>query len=330
MRRYRYAVGALLGLLLTILAVVVVAVRAEEMPRIVNLWPLVLAVGVSVLAWWLQGLISALLARPQLSSLRVRDMTRIYLAGAFIGGISPIRGAEIPYEIYLLKRLGLSVGEGSTVILTKGLLNVGVMILGTLGGVVFSGELPKVGSWKLLAAALAVGGIWALVAFLVRRIRSRSAASGVTTDSEVKKAQEAGWRAKISFFFRDMWGSFARLWRRGCRPLLLYSSVLMALYWAVRLSFGPLALMAAGWSGDWVPVVLAQLFISSFVLPLVPTPGGSGAVELSFAAFLSAYATQSELLSGIIIYAGLTHYLPTVVGAFFTGRQLWQGVARGE
>lgn len=330
MRRYRYAIGALLGLLLTVLAIVVIAVRVQEPPRIVNFWPLFLAVGVSVVAWWLQGLISAVLAHPQFRNLRVRDMTRIYLAGAFIGGISPVRGAEIPYEVYLLGRLGLSAGEGGTVIVTKGLLNVTILTLGTVGGLIFSNETPKVGNWKLLAAALGIGGVWALATFLVRRGRSKRTVATATMEGSVKTVQESGWRTKVSFFFRDMWGSFARLWRRGYRPLLLYSSVLMAAYWAARLSFGPLALMAAGWTGDWVPVVLAQLFISSFILPLVPTPGGSGAVELSFAAFLSAYVSQSQLLSGLIIYAGLTHYLPTVVGAFFTGRQLWQGIARGE
>ena len=316
----RYAIGALLGLLLTVLAVVVIAVKAEEMPRIASIWPLALAIGAAVAAWWLQGLISAVLARPQLGNLRVVDMVRIYLAGMFIGGISPIRGAEIPYEVYLLKRLGLSAGEGSTVTVTKGLINVLVLTLGALGGLAFTSELPKVENLNLLAAGLAIGGIWALAVFLVRK-RSKKV---------VKRAQRPGWRAKISSFFRDMWQSFVLLWRREHRALLIYSSALMILYWAFRLSFGPLALMAGGWSGDWVPVVLAQLFLSSFILPFAPTPGGSGATELSFAALLSAYVSDSHLLSGVLIYAGLTHYLPMAVGAFFVGRQLWQGTVSNE
>jgi uncharacterized protein (TIRG00374 family) len=322
--RYRYAIGGLLGLLLTILAVVVIAVRAEEMPRVASVWPLLLALGVSVVAWWLQGLISAVLARPQLKSLHVRDMTRIYLAGAFIGGISPIRGAEIPYEVYLLRRLGLSAGEGSTVIIAKGLLNVSVLTLGALAGLFVTSKLPKVENLGLIMAALAVGGIWALAVFLLRRRARRR------LKRTAERVQRPGWRAKVSNFFRDMRRSFTLLWHREHRTTIAYSTALMLIYWAFRLSFGPLSLMAAGWSGDWVPVVLAQLFLSSFILPLAPTPGGSGATELSFVALLSAYATQSQLLSGVIIYSGLTHYLPTVVGAFFTGRQLWQGVGRDE
>lgn len=316
-----------MSLLLTALAVVVVALRADRMPRVVDVWPLALAVGVSIVAWWLQGVISALLARPRLGDFRVKAMLRIYLAGAFIGGISPIRGAEIPYEVYMLRRLGLSAGEGSTVVVSRGLINVAVVTIGSLCGLAFAYDsLPEVGSWKLIGAALLLGGCWALAIFLLRRRRSGTESAGADARSERKPT----WREQISRFLRDMWESFVLLWRRDQRKILIYSLILMIVYWAFRLSFGPLALMAAGWSGDWTQVVLAQLFLTSFVLPFAPTPGGSGATELGFAGFLAAYTTHGELVSGVVIYAGLTHYLPTIVGAFYAGRQLWQVLGARE
>lgn len=330
MRKYRYALGAILGVLLTVLAVVVISLKTQQVPRVTDIGPLALGIGTSLVAWWLQGLISALLARPKLGHLRIWYMFRVYLAGAFIGGISPVRGAEIPYEVYMIRRLGLSAGEGSTVVVARGLLNAAVPTLGALCGLAFSSRSPEIGSWKLLAAALAAGGIWGLITFLIRRWRTGETDHMVAADEEVERIQESGWRAKISYFFKDMWNSFVLLWRREHRMILIYSAVLMVVYWAFRLSFGPLALMASGWSGDWAPVVLAQLYLTSFVLPFAPTPGGSGAAELGFAGFLTAYATNNQVISGVVIYAGLTHYLPTVVGALFTGSQLWQGVTRGE
>ena len=38
MRRYSYSAGALLGLLLTALAVVVIALRTDEIPRVMSIW----------------------------------------------------------------------------------------------------------------------------------------------------------------------------------------------------------------------------------------------------------------------------------------------------
>ena len=135
MKRYSYATGALLGILLTTLAIVLITVRTGEMPKVISVWPLFAALGVSAVTWWLQGLIVAVLARPQLKSLRVVDMVRVYMAGGFVWGISPIKGAEVPFEVYLLKRFGLSVGEGSTVVITRVLLDI----------VVFSGSPGRAG-----------------------------------------------------------------------------------------------------------------------------------------------------------------------------------------
>lgn len=303
------------------------------MPEIVSYWPLVLAVGASVVSWLLQGLISALLARPHLERLRTLDMTRVYLAGAFVGGISPVRGGEIPVEVLLLRRLGLSAAQGSTVVVTRGLLNVSVATLATAAVLIFVPEFASVGSWKLLAGAVGIGVIWALLAFLTGRIRMRRIRSDAREEGapNEKFGRWTRWRTTIVGFLADMRGTFALFLRPGYRPILVYGAVLMLLYWALRLSFGPLALMAAGYTGDWVPVVVAQLLLVTFVLPLAPTPGGSGAAELGFTALVGAHASEVVLLSGVIIYAGLTHYLPTMVGGLLTGRQLWRSPdRRGE
>jgi uncharacterized membrane protein YbhN (UPF0104 family) len=75
-------------------------------------------------------------------------------------------------------------------------------------------------------------------------------------------------------------------------------------------------------------VIVAQLLLASIILPLAPTPGGSGARELGLVALLSAHVPEGQLLSGIVVYTGLTYYLPVVVGALFAGRQLWREIFR--
>jgi CBS-domain-containing membrane protein len=53
MKRYSYATGALLGILLTTLAIVLITVRTGEIPQVINVWPLFAALGVSAVIWWL-------------------------------------------------------------------------------------------------------------------------------------------------------------------------------------------------------------------------------------------------------------------------------------
>jgi uncharacterized protein (TIRG00374 family) len=327
MRRYGYASGALLGLLLTTLAIVLVVVRVEGMPRVVNIWPLLAAVGTSVVTWWLQGVIAAVLARPRLKNLRVGDMFRVYMAGTFVALISPVRGAEIPYEVYLLKRLGLSAGEGSTVVLTRVLLDAAVLTPAALLALVLTYRLPKVETPAFLLAGLTIAGTVAAILFLVRRRGRSDSRRRMLRPGDPGRVR--GW-VKISGFFEDIRRSFALFWRQGQRATLVYAGALTILYWVFRLCPGSLALMAVGWSGGWIPVIVAQLILIAFVLPLVPTPGGSGARELGLATLLSAYAPEEQLLSGVIVYTCLTYCLPVIVGALFAGRQLFQGIVRRE
>ncbi len=328
MRQYGYAIGALLGPLLPTLVIILIAARAEEMPRVVSVWPLLAALGTSVVNWWLQGLIYALLVRPQLKGLQVGDMFRVEMAGLFVALISPIRGAELPYKAYLLKRLGLSIGEGTNLVVTRVLVDAVVLTPAALVALaLYSSALPEVQNPNLLLAGLAITVTLATFVFLIcRRVWRRPGGRTLGPSG-------SGWQvktgAKISGFLRDMRRSFASYRRPGHRATLVYAIALTIIYWALRLSAGPLALMAVGWSGDWIPVVVAQLLLVSFILPLVPTPGGGGVRELGLAALLSAHVPEEQLLSGLIVYSALSHWLPLIASAFFAGHELWRGIFRG-
>jgi uncharacterized protein (TIRG00374 family) len=327
MRRYGYVIGALLGLLLPALVISLIAATAEEMPRVVSVWPLLAAFGISVATWWLQGLIYAVLARPQLKSLRVGDMFRVAMVGMFVVLISPIRGAELPYKAYLLRRLGLSAGEGSNVVVTRILLDAVVLTPAALVALaIYSSVLPDVQIPNLLWAGLAAVVVLAAVAFLVSKVVQGRAGT------RTPRFRGSGWwtkvGAKVSGFLRDMHRSFTSYWRPGYRVTLLYAVALTTVYWVLLISIGPLALMAVGWSGDWLPVVVAQLLLVSFVLPFAPTPGGGGARELVVAALLSGYVPEGQLLSGLIVHTALVHWLPLIAGAFFAVHELWRGIFR--
>jgi glycosyltransferase 2 family protein len=314
-----------LGLLLPALMIVLIAAGAEEMPRVVSVWPLLAALGTSAVTWWLQALIYALLARPQPKSPRTSDMFRVEMAGLFVALVSPIRGAELPYKAYLLKRLGLLAAEGSNLVVTRVLLDAAVLTPTALVGLPLYFELPEAQGSNLLFVGLVVTATGAAVGFVMRaRARGRA-------ERRIVHLRGSGWRAKvggkISGLLKDGYRSFASYWRPGHRATLVYAMALTAVYWAFRLSAGPLALMAVGWSGDWLPVVVAQLFLASFVLPFAPTPGGSGARELGLAVLLSAHVPDGQLANGIAVYTGLTYFLPVGVGALFAGRQLWSEIA---
>jgi len=326
MRRLTYSSGALLSICLTAIAVGVIAVKVGETPRVASVWPLLAAVGVSAVTWWLQGLIYAVLARPRLKALEVGGMFRVEMAGLFVALVSPIRGAELPYKAYLLGRLGLSAGEGANLVGTRVLLDAVVLTPAALAALaLYSPALFAVQSSDPMLAFLAITVTLATLIYLVCR---RAWRSRTRTSRPSGSAWQTRAGAKISGFLGDARRSFASYWRPGHRTTLVYAVALTTVYWALRLTAGPLALMAVGWSGDWIPVFAAQLLLVSFVLPLAPTPGGGGVRELGLASLLSGYVPEGQLLGGLVVYAALSHWLPLVASAFFAAHESWRGIFR--
>lgn len=302
-------IGVVVGVVLSIAAFAIVGVRLDQTPQVERIWPLALGLVAAVITWVLQGLVMYLLAKPHLKSARLSDMVGIYLAAAFIGGISPVRGLEIPYEVYLLKRVGLPIGMGGAVVITRGLLNSTVVVLGAIVGLVFFSGRLEVGNLTFLGIALLLAAVWALITFIARRSRGQS-----------KRESGSGWKVRVFNYLRELRDGFGKIWRSSPR-ILVISGLIMILYWIVRLSIGPLALLTAGANSDsWLAVIIAQTVLISFVLSLAPTPGASGAAELGFVSFVSPYVATG-VLSGALIWRVLTHFLQTIIGAYFVGRQ---------
>ena len=320
--------SVLLGLSLGVIGFFVAANNIEEPPRIVEIWPIMLAIAVVVVVWLIQGAILALLARPKLKSIPILDMTRVYLAAQAAAAVTPFSGGEVAYQVLELKRRGLPADMGTAMITIKSVLNGAVLVSGTLVGLFFVPHVPFIGSNSglpssgieiLLVAAVGMAAAGALLAFIVRKR---------TLGSEEQRPEKHGRRAKIlalrekTFdFVRHLKDSLVWIWRQEPRVVIACLG-LMLLYWALYPLLGTLALRAAGWSGEgWLTVFLAQ-FVLFLVIPFAPTPGNSGAAEVAFVALMSDYAPHNALLGGMLIWRVLNHYSELVVGAYLAGRHL--------
>ena len=330
----RSIISILLGLVLGAIGFFVAARSIKAPPQVVEVWPIVVAIGVMIVVWLIQGTILALLAWPELKNVRVLDMTRVYLATQAAGAVTPFAGGEVAYQILELKRRGLHADLGGAVVTIKSAMNGAVLVTGALIGLLFIPDVPFVGSASnlpysdikiLLGATVAIAAVGATLAFVVR---NRRRSGGKEERSEEKR----GWRAEISDlrkktfdFFRHLRESLVWIWRQEPRVVLACFG-LMILYWALYPLLGTLALRATGWDGsDW-PLVFLSQFVLFLVIPLAPTPGNSGAAEVAFVALMSDYVPHGALLGGMLIWRILNHYSELVVGAFIAGRHIQEDV----
>lgn len=302
----RAVVGVLLGLVLSAAGIALVWVRIGQPPHITRIWPLAPALAVVLSLWLIQGAAALVLVQPYITGLRLREMTRIYLAAQAVGGLTPFGGVEIPYQMLLFKRLGVPAGVGVAVVIIKSILNGTVLVAGAVVAFLSISRPVEFGNTVLIVAV--VVGVWGLAIFGVVRAREDSG-----------RTRRSGWRARLANLLRDSRDSFARLWRREPWSIAACAA-LMTLYWMLYPFLGILALMAAGWSGEGWPQVFLVQFLIYLLIPLSPTPGNSGGAEIAFATLAAAYVSPGVLVGGVLIWRLLNHYLMIVVGGYFAGR----------
>lgn len=312
----RRLLGALAGLTLSILALILVGLRQSELPSRVEIAPLLLAVAALGAAYLLQAVMLVVLLAPRLGKVRLQEMVRVYTVAVSLGYMTPFGGAEALYQVYEFNRRGIPAGVGSAVVVTKGILSLSTLVAGALAGLlILPGAASLAETQTFIVATLFVLVIWAALGLFLRRRSSRRRPVRPVGDG-VPGDPRTGPRK----FFSDLRSGFALLWRQQPRAVAACAG-LMALYWAAMVCIGPLALAAAGWSGEWAPVVVDQLVLWA-ILPLSPTPGGSGLAELGFSAFVGYHATGGALVGGVLIWRAVTYLLPLVAGVFLLGYDL--------
>lgn len=307
-------------MLFSAIALIIVAreLRGESV-EITGVAPLAAAVFFAIFTWFVQGAMFSVLLKPLVGRYEYRGMIRLYLASHSVGDITPFMGGEVPYEVWGLSRAGLSPGMGGALLAVKAILNFTVLVSGTVVGFLLYGGYFSIKDSGKILLAIAVGAVlvWVIVAFVLRR-RGESARRPTGGSGE-----DGDWRQKARAFYADLRSGFMEIWRKEPGAIFVCTG-LHIVYWLSYTAIGALALMAGGWNGNPLEAMAAQ-FVVYLLLPLSPTPGGSGAAELGFAALVGS-GSGGSLLAGIMIWRSLSYYLPMVIGAFFVGRDINEGL----
>ena len=292
--------------------------------------PLVGAVGVVALGWFLSW---GMALRSVLSTLgipvsRVRGFL-LYGVAAFANNVTPFgqAGGEPVTALYLSQSTDLAYERGLAAIASVDTVNLLPSTGFAIVALLWLAATATVGGDVLLAAVAAAGIGVALLLFagLAWRFRTRLAdaiaprlAGGLSRLSRViprlSAPTAAGIRRRIDGFL----GAIRRVGtdRRRLAVTLWWSTG----GWACQILALWLALLAVG-----APIPLA---VAALVVPLgavaggLPLPGGAGGIEGALVALLLAApveVTAAAALSGVIVFRGFVYWLPVVVGGTVVG-----------
>ncbi len=242
-------------------------------------------------AWSLVVLTKARSTAPSLG------VVRIGLEAHFIGGASSFGGFEIPYQILMLRRLGMTGPDATSAVLVKGLVHSALLAVVGLVSLLpwVDSPITSLQRWLLLALTLALACVWAATWLWLRRPVGR----GLLPQRFHARIDELGAAVRS---YGDSRGVYVKL------------VALQLVYWLAMFGVLLFVLHALGWRGSPARIVTGQA-VMQVLMPLSPLPGGAGVAEIGFLALIGPSAPPAIRVASLVLWRVFTWLVPVALGA---------------
>ncbi len=283
-----------------------------------------LAVGIIFLAFLVEGLRIQVVASAIDEKIGFWESVKIFYISFFLGGITPYFSGAVPGQIALFTKNGISIGKATMIATVRPIIkSIVFLIITPILFLYFRESLEEYEllSWFLLIAAILFSLFFIVLFILVVKNPQmiQTIFKWLKEISFLKKylnkpgvEQKVEW---IMFQTMQFQGSFHLLLGHPTEMFLIF--LYTAIYWFLYFLIAPLLLLAMGIQLDYALIMIIQVLIF-FVLPFLPTPGGSGVAELGFASLFSFFVPENLLG----IYVGgwrlFTFYINIIIGALLS------------
>ena len=255
----------------------------------------------------------------------LHEGVELYLANAFLSGVTPFTSGGWPLQIYYFTRKGLSLGEATMIPAVRSLVKT--VIFGALSPflfIIFKRELNTYYKFPdfliyiglFLSTLLVIGFLlMARYPYITRKLLMR-----VLLNKTVRNKKLL--RKGIIITIRELIN-----FQTSGRVLLekwvytVWVIILTILFWTIQFIIPILILKGLSGSAPIKEMIIAQIILN-FVVPFSPTPGGSGAAELGFAGIFSPFVPSYLLGAFTTIWRFVTFYITLIVGGIYFSKML--------
>ncbi len=219
-----------------------------------------------------------------------------------VGGATSFGGLEIPYQVVRLRYSGLTASQATSAVIVKGLIHTSLLVIVAAAALVpaIGTRLTHLQRWILIGVILAVLAGWIIAA--------------LWTQKPVGQRMLPGRLRKYSASFRE---ANLVLFHAGWKAIV-GTVTLQAVYWVAMFSIIPLILMALGYKGGLLHVIIAQAALQ-VIMPFSPLPGGAGIAELGYLGLIGASVPSDIRVSSLLLWRMFTWLVPIALGAVTIG-----------
>lgn len=302
-------------------------VTIEAVRSMNPLW--LLAAAPFIVADWLGGGYRIFLfSRVFHRSVRFSTCMKANLANFFMGAVTPSQTGGGPAQIYVLYAGGMPMVEATSASLMTFFSTVFFLIAAAGGIFLFKGSVPLPG--RLLERLFEVGVLFFL-AIAVLMILAVSFPGLYRALARLVFVALARLRGNVSFapggrvsrMLDGIDGIHGRLvhYLRRQWPIFLLGIAVSGVCFLSKYVVAFLVVRSFGVDASFLHVVLLQMAIT-LINYFFPSPGGSGAAELSAAALMAPVVSTAYVSFYVVLWRLLTTYVSVAAGGIVLAREL--------
>ena len=292
---------------------------AEAFKNIQPLW-LLCAIPFIVLDWIGGGYRLYLFSRVFHPTIRFKTCVKANLANYFLGAVTPSQTGGGPAQIYMLYVGGMPAVEATSASLMTFFSTTFFLIFSGIAIYVFRGIVPLPGKFLghlfnagmifflavalLMIIAVLIPGFYRefsrILVLIVSRIRRKDYLRAGSWAHGMLDAIDRCHRQLIHYLQKHF-------------HVFMYGILVSAMCFFSKFVVAYLVVRSLGMHPSFVEVALLQMVII-LINYFFPTPGGSGAAELSSAALMSAVVSKGLIGFYVILWRFFTTYISVAVG----------------
>ncbi len=252
------------------------------------------------------------------------EMFKLQFMSKFFDGITPLSSGGEPFQIYKFKSKGITTANATAIVVEHFVLfQITVVIMGIIAvlcNYIFDFfQYVRLLRYLVLIGFTANTLITSVVLFASMNVeRNKKVANFINNilfKIRIVKDKEKN-QKKLENFFQDYYNGFANISKNY--KVIIYSCLLMALamifnFLTVQCVFNALRIPHSLNIFTTIVTGIYIFFIGSFI----PTPGGTGGVEVGFVGLFVNFVPKELLPPAMIMWRFITYYAPILVGAVF-------------
>jgi len=251
------------------------------------------------------------------------EALKTYYISNFAGGITPYFSGTLPTQIYIFCnriKFKMSLGKATMVATIIPILKTLVFTIFT--PIIFFSCRKTITNYNTFSIVLLYSAILLSLLLLTLFIGIvRSPQKVVSLIHKLRKLPRlskffknkkvAYWSNKIIVEINDFQQSFDLLKRNWLK--ILMAMLFTIIFWGTFFTIAPVILWGIGITFNLAHVLILQVLFY-FILPYMPTPGGSGAAEIGFASLFSFFVPRHLLGLFITTWRFVFFYFNLIIG----------------